>query len=217
MKIGFPVCKKENFAGLQAHRRPGKSARASPTPHHTLNEERSARFTAQNLSALAKTYHKAVYRSYTSQPSDPDAKYWLATFGMRRKQRDTAVLTFTIGFLSSPSISLFLPLFFLSLEIQQTSFRWETFLGKLLGYQDQRKKRQVSSGTRFSWKFSGQCYMVFCIVLRLVCFERPLLCTGQWTKLSLTIKTDDVTSGGRDVNPHQRLRVVQGQVQGRMG
>ena len=51
-KIGFPVCKKENFAGIQAHRKRGKSARASPTPHHTLNEERSARFTAQPSSAL---------------------------------------------------------------------------------------------------------------------------------------------------------------------
>ena len=51
-QIGFPVCKKENFAGPQAHRKRGKSARASPTPHHTLNEERSARFTAQPLSAL---------------------------------------------------------------------------------------------------------------------------------------------------------------------
>ena len=54
-KIGFPVCKKENFAGLQAHRKRGKSARASPTLHHTLNEERSARFTAQPLSALVNT------------------------------------------------------------------------------------------------------------------------------------------------------------------
>ena len=43
-KIGFPVCKMENFSGLQAHRRRGQSARASPTPHHTLNEEQSARF-----------------------------------------------------------------------------------------------------------------------------------------------------------------------------
>ena len=56
-KIGFPVCKKENFAGIQAHRKRGKSARASPTPHHTLNEERSARFTAQPLSALAFVLH----------------------------------------------------------------------------------------------------------------------------------------------------------------
>ena len=54
-KIGFPVYKKENFAGPQAHRKRGKSARASPTPHHTLNEERSARFTAQHLSALAES------------------------------------------------------------------------------------------------------------------------------------------------------------------
>ena len=54
-EIGFPVCKKENFVGLQAHRKRGKSARASPTPHHTLNEERSARFTAQHLSALLRT------------------------------------------------------------------------------------------------------------------------------------------------------------------
>ena len=48
-KIGFPICKKENFAGLQAHREGEKSARASPTSHHTLNEERSARFTAQPI------------------------------------------------------------------------------------------------------------------------------------------------------------------------
>ena len=58
-KIGFPVCKKENFAGLQAHRKRGKSARASPTPHHTLNEEQSARFTAQHLSALSGSLDKA--------------------------------------------------------------------------------------------------------------------------------------------------------------
>ena len=50
-----PVYKKENFAGLQAHRKRGKSARASPNPHHTLNEERSARFTAQHFSALVRT------------------------------------------------------------------------------------------------------------------------------------------------------------------
>ena len=37
------MCRKENFAGLQAPLKRGKSARASPTPHHTLNEERSAR------------------------------------------------------------------------------------------------------------------------------------------------------------------------------
>ena len=59
-KIGFPVCKKENFAGLQAHRKRGKSARASPTPHHTLNEERSARFITQPLSALPENGEKTT-------------------------------------------------------------------------------------------------------------------------------------------------------------
>ena len=34
-KIGFPVCKKKNFAGLQVHRKSGKSARASPSPQHS--------------------------------------------------------------------------------------------------------------------------------------------------------------------------------------
>ena len=53
-KIGFPVCKMENFAGLQAHRKRGKSARASLTPHHTLNVKRSARFIAQHLAALLR-------------------------------------------------------------------------------------------------------------------------------------------------------------------
>ena len=56
MKIGFPGCKKENFGGLEAHWKRGKSARASPTSHRTLNEERSARFTAQALSALLHNF-----------------------------------------------------------------------------------------------------------------------------------------------------------------
>ena len=54
-KIGFPVCKKENLTCPQAHRKRVKNARVSPTPHHTLNEERSARFTAQRSSALCNT------------------------------------------------------------------------------------------------------------------------------------------------------------------
>ena len=53
-QIGFPVYKKKKFAG-PAHRKRGKNARASPTPHHTLNEERSARFITQPLSTLGST------------------------------------------------------------------------------------------------------------------------------------------------------------------
>ena len=37
-KMGFPVCKKENFSGPQKHRNRRKSCLASPTPHHTLHE-----------------------------------------------------------------------------------------------------------------------------------------------------------------------------------
>ena len=48
---------KRKFRRPQAHRKRGKSACASPTPHHTLNEEGSARFTAQPLSALVVTVH----------------------------------------------------------------------------------------------------------------------------------------------------------------
>ena len=49
--------------------------------------------------------------------SDPDAKYQLAKFGHAQKAKfgfksDTAVLTFTFCFLSSPLFSLFLPHFF---------------------------------------------------------------------------------------------------------
>ena len=67
-KIGLPVCKKENFTGLQEYRKRRKSARASPTPHQTLNEERSARFTAQPLSAL-------VSRNTSPQDSDLSGGY----------------------------------------------------------------------------------------------------------------------------------------------
>ena len=56
---------------------------------------------------------KPVYRSYTSRPSDPDAKYQLAKFGHGFKS-DTAVLTFTFRFLSS-LLFAFLASFFFSL------------------------------------------------------------------------------------------------------
>ena len=46
------VCRRETFASHYTNRKRGKSARASPTQHHTSHEERTARFTAQHLSAL---------------------------------------------------------------------------------------------------------------------------------------------------------------------
>ena len=39
---------------ILSHRKRGRSARASPSPHHTLDQERTARFTARPFSALIK-------------------------------------------------------------------------------------------------------------------------------------------------------------------
>ena len=117
----------------------------------------------------AKTYHKAGYRSYTSRPSDPDAKYQLAKFGhaQEAKFRDSAVLTFTFLVLSSSLFSLFLPHFFslaghlvgfiLVARVFKKAFR-------ILGL-DERKCRWLVEQD-FHGNFSGQCYMVFCLFLR---------------------------------------------------
>ena len=43
------ILQSENFADLKTHRERGKRARASPTPYHTLHDERTARFFAQPL------------------------------------------------------------------------------------------------------------------------------------------------------------------------
>jgi len=54
----FPVCYKVNFAGHQTHRKGGKSGRASPSLHHTLLEEGTARFIAQPFPALVRNIGK---------------------------------------------------------------------------------------------------------------------------------------------------------------
>ena len=82
-----------------------------------------------------KPTKKSVYRWYTSWPSDPHAKYQFAKFRHAQKAKfrdlgfksDTAVLTFTFRFLSSPRFSLFLPHFFFLLGIQQASFCGNSF------------------------------------------------------------------------------------------
>ena len=61
----------ENFAGLQAHRKRGRSACTSLTPHHTLNEEWSARFTAQHLSALLRKLGYLFFRVYRTSTRPP--------------------------------------------------------------------------------------------------------------------------------------------------
>ena len=75
----FPVCWKENFAGLKTHRKRGRSARASPTSHHTLHEERTARFTAQPLSALVQislclVFNTEFYAEYLASVANQIAR-----------------------------------------------------------------------------------------------------------------------------------------------
>ena len=65
----------------------------------------------------------------------------------------------------------------------------------------------MGNGTRFLWKFSGHCYIVFClfcgvldwIVLILVCLERSLHSTqANGQRYPWLLITDDVTSGRKD-------------------
>ena len=67
------------------------------------------------------------------------------------------------------------------------------------------------SRTRFSWKFSAQCYMIFSLFLRcprLNCVHSSM----PKLKLSLTIKADDVKTGRKEVDPLRWLWAAEGQM-----
>ena len=50
--MSYPVRREEIFGSHLLHQKRGRSARASPSPHHTLAQERTARFTARPFSGL---------------------------------------------------------------------------------------------------------------------------------------------------------------------
>ena len=52
-KVDFRFVERKFLAAIKSHRKRGRSARASPSPHHTLDQERTAHFTARPFSALA--------------------------------------------------------------------------------------------------------------------------------------------------------------------
>ena len=155
-----------------------------------------------------KTCHKAVYSSYTSRPSDPDAKYYLAKFGHAQKAK--------FRFLSSPLFSLFLPHFFclaghlvrfiLVGKVFRKSFRILRLDGrKCMLVVEQAFHGNFQAGSMlhgffflFLW-----CPWLNCAHSGIVC-KISSLCASKRTKLSVTIKTDDVTSGRKDVDPHAR-------------
>ena len=122
--------------------------------------------------------------------------------GIRRKQNfQISLLPSFFAYLASFLFSLavgHLVGFILVAKVFSKVFR-------ILGL-DERKGRW--GGTRFLWRFSGQCYIVFCLFLWCpwlnyahsgMVWKISSLCTSKRTKLSLTIKTDDVTSGREDV------------------
>ena len=138
---------------------------------------------------------------------------------MGLKASDTAVLTLTFHFLSSALFLLiFLPHFF-SFAGHLVGFILvgKVFTKAFLDLRIRWKERYVGSGTRISRNFSGKCYVVFCLFLPcpwLNCVHSDMvwkissLGTSKQTKLSLTIKTDDVTRGRRDVDPTKQFWVA---------
>ena len=144
----------------------------------------------------------------------------LRSSGMRRKQNflivfefisDTAVLTFTFRFLSSPLFSLFLPHFF-SLAGHLVGFILVgRVLGKLLGGQWKKIFMEIYRSILLGFlPFPPVSLTELCSFwngLKDLFTLHKLM-----AKLALTIKTDDVMRGRKDVNPQGRLRVVQGQM-----
>ena len=124
------------------------------------------------------------------------AKFWGFWF-----KGDTAVLIFRFF--------LFFPFFLLLGINSRLLFVGKVFLraSRILGL-DERQGRWLASGTRFSWKFSGQCYMFFVAFFSFWYGLRDLFPLHRYnrTKLSLTIKTDDATRGRKDLDLHVRLR-----------
>ena len=78
----------------------------------------------------------------------------------------------------------------------------------------------MGSETRFSWKFSGQIYMVFCRFSLVSLTELWSFWYGlkdlftlhkSADKVIFNYQTDDVTSGRKDVDPHKRSRRLRGE------
>ena len=115
---------------------------------------------------------RTLRNCYSSRPSACEVRACAESknsrvFGFKS---DTAVLTFTFAF-SSPLFFRFSCFIFFSLTGHLVGF---ILVGnvfrkafRILGL-GERKGRWVvdRSGTRFTWPFSDQCYMVFCLFLR---------------------------------------------------
>ena len=128
---------------------------------------------------------------------------------------DTAVLTFTFCFLSSPLFSLFLPHFFSLAEhfvgfvlvgrVFRKAFRI-LGLGERKGRWAMEQDFQEDFQVNVTWFFASFSGVLDWTVLILVWFERSLHST-QVSRQSCPwpLKTDDVIKGRKDADPHGRL------------
>ena len=136
---------------------------------------------------------------------------------------DTAVLTFTFRFLFSPLFSLFLPHFFFSCW----AFSRLCFGGRVF-----RKAFRILGLGERKLKVGEQWNKIFMEIFRSMTHGFLLLSPVSLTELSsfwyglkdlftphkladmlsLTVKTDDVIKGRKDVDPHGRLQAVQGRM-----
>ena len=81
--------------------------------------------------------HKAVYRSYTSRPSDLDAKYQLPRFGHAQKGWHSSLdFFFSVSLISSPLLWLFLPQWgeLVELGLRNLSVRFSNISGYNTAY-----------------------------------------------------------------------------------
>lgn len=74
MKKRIPVGREESFADFISHQKRGESARASPTAHHTFQEERTARFTAQPSPPWCGYNQEAPLSEHCLTPPFPEGK-----------------------------------------------------------------------------------------------------------------------------------------------
>ena len=141
----------------------------------------------------------------------------MQTFTVACEDPACTVLTFTFHFLSS----LFFP--FSCLNFFPGHWVGFILVGKgfgkafrILEWDERKDRRVVEQDFHGNFQVNLTCFFAF--FSGILDWIEPILvwvwkisslCTRERTKLSLTSKTDDVTSGRRNVDPHGCLRAVQ--------
>ena len=102
----------------------------------------------------AKTYHKPIYRSYTSRPSDPDAKYKLTKFGLLLNFAFSPPVFFHFSCLSFFSLAGHLVGFILVGNVFKKAFR-------ILGLGERKGRWAVEQGFLGNFQVNVTWFLVF--------------------------------------------------------